>query len=239
MSDETPSAKREAARPAHDRRKNRRRTAWARVRGSMWGGVHGILGADFLWSGALVALVVLTLGGQRCGHDYEQFEVGQQAASDIKAVKDFEFVDALRTDEARAEAVDQVLEIYEYHTGRSVQLARQLAEFFAQGRQLLQDADPGAPETAEAVVARELGDRLSTEALNALLASRFDLALERDMTSVLTATMDRKVVANKAILAREGRITLRTVPGDHSETIDEFEDFIELEWARETVRQSC
>ena len=195
MSEPTLSPDKEGPKSSRDRRRSRRPRLMSRVRDSVWSGVDGILGADLLWSGALILLVILALGGQRCGHEYEQFDVGQAAPSDIKAFKDFEFVDALRTDEARQQAVDQVFEIYEYHTGRSVQLARQLGELFEQGRQLLQGAEPDE-EISEEAVAREIGDRLSPAALNTLLKHRFDPALERDMTSVLTLVLGGEVVTN-------------------------------------------
>ena len=73
----------------------------ARLRESLWRTVRRILSADVLWSGALIMVVVLVLGVQRCGPEYERFEVGQRARSDIKAVDDFEFVDVRRTDEER------------------------------------------------------------------------------------------------------------------------------------------
>ena len=235
MSDPTSSPDKKGSKPARDRRRNRRSTLVSRIRDSLWGGVHGILGADLLWSGALIVLVVVALGGQRCGHEYEQFEVGQEAQSAIKAVTDFEFVDALRTDEARQQAVDQVLQIYEYHTGRRVQLARQLSELFEQGRQLLQGAAPDG-DSPEEVVSREMGDRLSPTALSTLVQHRFDSSLERDLTSVLTVVLGSKVVTSTAILAREDKITLRTVPGERSETLEIFDDFIDLEQARDDVK---
>jgi len=207
----------------------------SRIRGSVWGGVEGILGADLLWSGALIVLVVLAVGGQRCGHEYEQFLVGQDAPRDIKAVKDFEFIDARSTDDARQHAVDQVFEIYEYHTGRRVQLARQCSELFEQGRQLLLGAAPDG-ESAQELVAQELGDRLSPAALSALVRHRFDSGLERDMTSVLTIVLGGKVVASKDVLVREDKITLRTFPGEGSETLENFDEFIDLEQARAAVK---
>ena len=81
----------------------------SRLRVSFWRVVHRVLGTDALWSAALIVVVVLVLGLQRCGGEYEHVAVGQRATQDIKAFDDFEFVDADQTDEERKNAVDQVL----------------------------------------------------------------------------------------------------------------------------------
>ena len=58
----------------------------ARARERFWRIVGQVLATDMLWSGALIGIVVLVLGVQRCGPEYERFEVGQRATQDIKAV---------------------------------------------------------------------------------------------------------------------------------------------------------
>ena len=125
-------------RDSREPRIGRRTNRVAAFRSSVWRVVHQILGSDVLWSGVLIALFVLTVGVQRCGNEYEKFEVGQIAVVDIKAIDDFEFVDVLRTDEARQQARNQVLEIYDYDKGRGVQLARRLSQLFEKGRQAIQ-----------------------------------------------------------------------------------------------------
>ena len=90
--------------PARAARPSRRLKFSARLRASWWRGVGHLLGADFLWSAALIVVVLLALGVQSCGQEYAHFEVGQLAPSDIKAADDFEFVDVARTDEERQKA---------------------------------------------------------------------------------------------------------------------------------------
>jgi putative nucleotidyltransferase with HDIG domain len=206
----------------------------ARIRGTLWRWVRKVLGTDVLWSGALIMVVVLALGVQRCGPEYERFQMGQRAPYDIKAVDHFEFVDVRRTDEERQKAVDGVLEIYDYDTERGIRRARQLTDLFEQGRAAIQEAAL-REETVEDGVARELGERVSAPALGVLVERGFDAALEREMTATLLEVLGGKVVTSTTILEREPGIDLRRIPGERAERVEEFEEFLDLEQARQEV----
>jgi putative nucleotidyltransferase with HDIG domain len=208
----------------------------ARAREFFWRSVRKVLATDMLWSGALIMIVVLVLGVQRCGPEYERFEVGQRATQDIKAVDDFEFVDARSTDEERQKAVDAVLEIYDHDTERGIRRARQLTDLFERGRAAVQEAAV-QEESPAAAVNRAIGERVSGAALEALTFHEFDPALEREMSATLLAVLARKVVTSTAILERETAITLRRIPGERTERVEDFSDFLDLEQAGNEVRQ--
>jgi len=207
----------------------------SRMRVSFWRVVHRVLGTDALWSGALILVVVLALGLQRCGGEYEQIAVGQRATQDIKAFQDFEFVDVDRTSEERQKAVDVVLEVYDHHSDRGLRRARRLTDLFELGRTAIQTAALHDESPAEAA-SREIGDRVSGPALEVLVRREFDPSLEREMTQALLTVMRSRVVTSRAILQREGAITLLHIPGDHRERIEEFSKFLDLEEARLQVR---
>jgi membrane-associated HD superfamily phosphohydrolase len=182
----------------------------ARLRQSFWRAVRRVLGADVLWSGALIAVVVLVLGVQRCGPEYESYEVGERAGNDIKAVDDFEFVDVGRTDEERQKAVDKVLEIYDHDTERGIRRARQLSNLFEQGRAALAPAVL-RPEGAEEAVALEIGERVAEPALAALVRQGFDAEVEREMSGAPAGADDYAATRPGGAHRRSGRI--RRLPG--------------------------
>ena len=76
---DTGSAPKTGAASAKTARPSRRLKLSSRMRVSWWKGVDHLLGADFLWSAVLIMVIVLALGVQSCGHEYERFEVGQLA----------------------------------------------------------------------------------------------------------------------------------------------------------------
>jgi putative nucleotidyltransferase with HDIG domain len=235
MANGEPSASRKGgAGNARTQPPSRKLSLPSRMRTSFWRFVHRVLATDVLWSGALILVVVPMLGVQSCGDEYDHFTVDQRATQDIKAADDFEFVDVRRTDEERQKAVDDVLEIYDHDGERGIRRVRQLTELFELGREAIEEAAL-REENPEEAVAREIGDRVSPPALGALVRHEFDPELEREMTEAVLAVMDRRVVASKAILQRESAITLRHVPGDRTEQVDDFSEFLELEQARHQV----
>jgi hypothetical protein len=208
----------------------------SRLRASVWRGIHGVLATDGLWSGALIAVILLALGTQRCGPTYEHYEPGQRAVTDIRAFEEFEFVDARQTDAARREAAEVVLEIYDHDTGRGLLRARQVAELFEAGRAALRDAAERGEPPLEAV-ARAIGDRTPEGALPVLVRRGLDAALEREITDALREVLGGRVVSGKPILERQAAVTLRRLPGGREERVERFDDFVDLEQARGELRR--
>jgi putative nucleotidyltransferase with HDIG domain len=196
--------------------------------------MDNLLGADALWSALLILTLLLVLGLQSCDRNYETYQVGQRAPSDIKVRDDFEFIDVQRTDEERQKAVDRVLEVYDHDTERGLHRARQLAGLFAQGRRALQ-SDDGMQDAAEAL-RRTLGPGLPPAALAVLVRREFDPALEREVIEALLAVHGHRVVAAKAVLEHERGVTLRRVPDGAVQDVRSFQEFLDIDEAREAVR---
>ncbi len=215
---------------------SRRLSLPSRLRASIWRAIDAVLATDVLWSGALVAAIVMMLGLQSCGQGYESFAVGQRAPHEIKAVLDFEFVDVRSTEDERRRVEEQVLDIYDHDTERGVLRARQLGALFAQGREALEGAALRQESQADAA-AGQIGQGISSAALAALLRHGFNTELERELTGALLAVLERRVVASRSILERESEITLRRIPGRREQRLDRFADFLDLEQAEQAVRQ--
>jgi len=209
----------------------------SRLRESTWRVVHRVMGFDALWSGAFIITVVLVLGVQGCGKKYERFEVGQRAPSDIKAVEDFEFIDIRSTDLQRQKSEETVLEIYDHDTERGTRRGRQLNRLFELGRSALEAAALSGDEPGDAA-AQLLADRIPPEALGTLVDRRFPVEIEREIANALQSVLGRSVVTNRAILQRAKAITLRRIPGESAILVEDFDDFLELEEARQQIRRA-
>lgn len=237
MNDEPELPPEEPSAPTRTQQLTRKLNLPSRVRKSMREALDRVLAADVVWSAAFVIVVVALLSGQSCGQQYEAYEVGQVAPHDVRAFEDFDIDDPVRTDELRREAQDRILDVYMYDVESGSRLAGDLSELFDLGRQNLEEAFLNQTDPEQAVGAL-LGERISTEGRRVLVSRRFDAELEREATSVLNFVLAGKVVGNRVALEGTPAITLLYVPGERRQTVHAFDDFLDLEQARERVRQT-
>jgi putative nucleotidyltransferase with HDIG domain len=231
-SDEPPSIP-AAVKP---RRNGRKLSLTLRIRTSLRSARDRVMGAHFAWSAAFVGVLVLLLGTERCAPDYESLAVGRIAPRDVKALFDTDLVDETLTDERRRQARDRVLDVYVHDRDRGIRLANRLASVFEQGRRTMEEASL-AERDPVAAARSALGERFPAAAIATLAGSRFDAAIERELTAALRGVLASRVVGNKALLEQEPSITLLDVPGDASTTVSRYEEFLDLEAARDRVRR--
>ena len=106
---------------------SRRLSFPARMRASFRRGRDRVLGADLLWSGIFVGVVVLLIGSQSCERALPEFAVGEVARQDLRAPFDIDVVDEVLTDERRRDAAEAIPDVYVYDMERGVRLAEELA----------------------------------------------------------------------------------------------------------------
>ena len=204
----------------------------SRVRKSFRRGVDRLLATDLVWSGLFVFVVVFLLAGQRCAPDVPPFVAGQPAPEDIRAPFDITFVDEQLTEERRRQAREEVLEVWAHNHERGSNVAAQLASLFEEGRATLDQAPPSAPAVAGALTAP-----MPPGALEVLEQRRFDVELERELTSLLTRLLSQRVVVSKTLLERKAGVVLIKRPGGAREQVSDFSTFVDLNQVREELRR--
>jgi membrane-associated HD superfamily phosphohydrolase len=195
------------------------------------------LGADLVWSFVFVAGIMLLLAAQYWGRPYDELEVGQPAAADVRAREAFDYRDDAETLRRQLEARESVPDVYVHDVNWGVHLSRRLAAVFDDGRAAIEQAERRQESPAEAVD-RAIAGRIPAATVRILLENGFDPALEREMTAALTDTMSTRVVSNKALLERAAKITLLRIPEERREVFENFDDFAELSEARDRVRRN-
>lgn len=216
---------------------SRRLNLPSRLRGGVRRALDRALGADYVWSGLLVGVITLTLGGQHCTGASGKLHVGQVAQSDIKAPVDFYNVDGALTEERRREARERALDVYVHDPGRGVRLAGQLGALFTDGRRILGESAVAAEDASAADPREALAGRAPAGVLDILVQSRFDPGLEREVKAALIQVMDSMISGNKSLLERETEITLNRLPDEWIQRFTEFGQVVDLADARRAVRE--
>ena len=159
-----------------------------------------VLGANLVWSGAFLCVVILLLSSERCGTSYPRLALGEAAPYDIRAVEDVDVPDDIASGERRATARALIPDLYVHDT----QKAQALEKAFAGEL----DAVPSVP------------------------------AAERQLlVGWLREVMQGMVIANKPMLLREKTITVLHTPSQREETVRDFAPVVDLDEARNDVRQ--
>jgi len=233
MSDET-------TRPRKSRGKSQQPTRKlnfpSRLRGTFRRGADRVLGSDLAWSAGWTLAVVLLLASQSCGQGFEALEVGEVASHDIKAPQDIDVVDEVLTEQRRLEAEMAIREVYVHDAERGIRLAGELASLFEHGRRTLEELSLQGVEDPAAATAASLDARVPPRTMALLLKRRFDAALELEMKTAVTNVMAGLIAGNKALLEREPAIVLMRIPDRLEQTLTNYDVIIDLEPARQAVR---
>jgi putative nucleotidyltransferase with HDIG domain len=189
--------------------------------------VDRTLGADALWSAALVGTcLLLALRTESMPPDPGEFRIGAAAPIEVRATDDVDVVDEPATDERRREARSRVLDVYVHDVERGRELVDLLAAAFRDGRS---GVAPTPAVDAPAVVqdARATLERLG-----------FDPAIEHAATTALASALEQLVIGNRSLLDREPAILLVRIPGHREQRVVDYARFVGVEQARSEVSES-
>jgi putative nucleotidyltransferase with HDIG domain len=228
------SNKKKRRRGNRNHRPSRKLSFASRVRGSFRRGIDNVLGADIAWSALFIVVVLLVLGSERCGQDYGDFSVGETATGDIRAPMDTDIIDGALTEERRAQAAEQVPDVYVHDDELRNSLAEELLAVFEEGRTALEHA--GQMEDGDSA-AGGLVDRIPSDQMLLLMELEFDTGLGADLASAVTDTMAAPVVGNRALVEREKAIEIVRLPGRRSEVLRDPDRILDIGQARESLRQ--
>ena len=187
------------------------------------------LGANLAWSVTLATVVLLLLAAQRCADTPLRLTVGDRPRSDVRARFDFEVPDETRTLEERRRAEAAVPEVWVHDLTREERVAGGLASTFEDGRRAL---------AAGADAAATLPDRVRRAAAPALFRQRFARDIESVLTDAVRNVMSGLVVANREVLEDQPEILVVEQPGAREYTLADWSRVLDLDEARERVRDS-
>ncbi len=120
-----------------DRRGVARVSKWLmRFRQTVRTNLERLLGSHFVWSAGFVALVVLLLSSQYCGHSYPRLTVGELPSRDILAIEDVDVPDDMASAERRAAARALIPDVYVNDTQKVSTLEKAFAQELDAGHPL-------------------------------------------------------------------------------------------------------
>ena len=120
-----------------DRRGVARVSKWLmRFRQTVRTNLERLLGSHFVWSAGFVAVVVLLLSSQYCGHSYPRLTVGELPSRDILAIEDVDVPDDMASAERRAAARALIPDVYVNDTQKVSTLEKAFAQELDAGHPL-------------------------------------------------------------------------------------------------------
>ena len=217
------------------RRRRRRRFSW----------IEYLLDADILWS-ALAVIVVLTILVPRSGVRSFDYTVGDIAAADVIAPVDVQVEDAVFTERRRSEAIEEVLEVYDFDPLAWRLPVESLNSLFAWGREARtemslswEELDPerGAEleASAEEVAGLSLESDLTIQLWGEGFTAETELAIERLLRNLLLRSMigDPDLLG----LGSSQQIIVRDVVSQQERRLEDLSVIIGLEPARNRIER--
>lgn len=169
-----------------------------------------------------------------------EYQPGQIADQDIRAVQDVRFEDTEATKLKQAEAEASVPAIYQLDSDRIADREKSIAGAFSRGRQIIEEARASADErTLIKLLEAELGRTFPSEVLPALLRQRFNSALEGRILKILDTVLRDGIISDRAAFLKDQRrgIVVRDSSFPFERPLSEAYIARDIQAAREYLRQ--
>ncbi len=131
MKDDGPADRHRSARTSRLSGLTRKLSLPSRMRAALTHGFDRILGADLVWSAALVGVMFILLESARWGASYGRFQPGERPAVDVVATRDLEILDEELTGSRRRSAGESVPDVWALDTERGSRLRAEMAREIA------------------------------------------------------------------------------------------------------------
>jgi putative nucleotidyltransferase with HDIG domain len=158
-----------------------------------------------------------------------QYQLGEIAPATVYAPYDFSYEDEVGTAARREETAREVLEVYNFDDGASLEAGKRIAAAFDYGR----GASAAGGSEIEAQVRERLGVELRDEELSLLLDQEFSPELEQVLTRAVGNVLSRDIVREKDRLLSLGQpIRRRELVSKASQVRRDFGSVLSIEEAR-------
>ncbi len=222
-----------------------RATRSSRYASSLQEAFERLLARDLLWAVVFVVLLVPVVTQQECGMPASDEQVGEVAASTIKAPYDIEVLDEKATLKRREDERQSVRPVYDFVVSLQAEQKEKIHDLFDKGREAMAGihrqgaaAQKPDPETLARVTAA-LGIELPANVLTMLVRHGFSEQTEDLAVKIQSAIAQGRIVGSKDGLPDRGAIVVREVrPGTTVESeyrrLDQIRDLGE---ARDAIRE--